>query len=636
MRTHTLPSPNRARRWRWSLICILALVAATSVLAVPRVYAANLNLTVDSFDDEPDRDPGDGKCDSRLVLNRCTLRAATMEANATLGTHTINVPAGTYTLTLTDFGLSDATGPLTLRRNATIRASGGDVTIRGTSGWNHRLMYIDPNVVAELRGIIMRDSAGGAIQIVNGRLTLNLSTITNVTDSSDGGAIHQSGGTLTITNSILRNNVSGRDGGAIYRMSGDTFIDNSVIENNQAMRDGGGIFVLGGGTVDIAKTSIRNNTANKVGGGIKTTNLQMRTSLVAANRAEQGGGVHLSAASQIRNSTISGNTVLTGGSGGGLMIAGNVTTLNNVTIASNAGGTSGGGLFIQAGTVRLGNTIIADNTAGNSPDCRASSGAITLIAPNIIANGSGCIITQSATAPAQIGVDPDLGALFSNGGPTHTHALPPTSPAIDAGSAATPGSTTTGACEATDQRGRVRPEDGDNSGTVRCDIGAYERINSVVLGVASLTPDAAVVDAGEQVALTATWTVPEPMVWRDLAMVELRLTGADGSVVRAGFDEAAGTLGFNETLEGDATGTASPGSEGVLEGALATLHLGESRVQGSGPTGVQVTMVFVLSFRSVQEGQSYTISLFARGDDGREELSETLGLLRVEPRTNEE
>ncbi len=61
----------------------------------------------------------------------------------------------------------------------------------------------------------------------------------------------------------------------------------------------------------------------------------------------------------------------------------------------------------------------------------------------------------------------------NNGGPTLTHALLSTSPAIDKGNPATPGSGGN-ACDAVDQRSYIRPADGDTNGSVLCDIGAYE------------------------------------------------------------------------------------------------------------------------------------------------------------------
>ena len=54
----------------------------------------------------------------------------------------------------------------------------------------------------------------------------------------------------------------------------------------------------------------------------------------------------------------------------------------------------------------------------------------------------------------------------NNGGPTRTHALTAASPAIDTGDNAS--------CLATDQRGAIRPVDGDGNATVICDKGAYE------------------------------------------------------------------------------------------------------------------------------------------------------------------
>jgi hypothetical protein len=57
-------------------------------------------------------------------------------------------------------------------------------------------------------------------------------------------------------------------------------------------------------------------------------------------------------------------------------------------------------------------------------------------------------------------VDPLLGPLEDNGGPTDTHSLLAGSPAISAGNLPS--------CTAVDQRGATRGSDG------ACDIGAYE------------------------------------------------------------------------------------------------------------------------------------------------------------------
>jgi hypothetical protein len=64
-----------------------------------------------------------------------------------------------------------------------------------------------------------------------------------------------------------------------------------------------------------------------------------------------------------------------------------------------------------------------------------------------------------------IGVDPMLGPLANNGGPTETQALLAGSPAIDAADPRPPADHAT-RCPTTDQRGVAR--------NGRCDIGAFE------------------------------------------------------------------------------------------------------------------------------------------------------------------
>ncbi|MGB5395982.1 MAG: choice-of-anchor Q domain-containing protein, partial [Gammaproteobacteria bacterium] len=72
----------------------------------------------------------------------------------------------------------------------------------------------------------------------------------------------------------------------------------------------------------------------------------------------------------------------------------------------------------------------------------------------------------------QIDTNPLLAALADNGGLTETHAISHSavsgavdSPAVDTGGAN---------CPNNDQRGSIRPADGNRDGTKDCDIGAYE------------------------------------------------------------------------------------------------------------------------------------------------------------------
>src|SRR5262249_3705719 len=106
-------------------------------------------------------------------------------------------------------------------------------------------------------------------------------------------------------------------------------------------------------------------------------------------------------------------------------------------------------------TLIAGNTTLISNT-GPSYSADDCNGTITSGDYNLVQNTSGCTLSGTHNV---IGLDPLLGPLQNNGGPTQTMALQLGSPAIDTGNSAT--------CAATDQRGLPR-----NAGS--CDIGAYE------------------------------------------------------------------------------------------------------------------------------------------------------------------
>jgi hypothetical protein len=173
------------------------------------------------------------------------------------------------------------------------------------------------------------------------------------------------------------------------------------------------------------------------------------------------------------NSTIALNMVsaaasVQGGSssadGGGVYSPFSLSSVTNSTIAGNVVSATGGSANGEAGGIDATNsgfhleaTILANNVAAAGPDC---VGNPLSDGHNLVRKLTGCTIMLK---PSDIvGKDPKLGTLASNGGPTRTMAIAPTSPALDAIPAA--------ACAlAADQRGVHRPQ-----GT-RCDIGAYER-----------------------------------------------------------------------------------------------------------------------------------------------------------------
>jgi hypothetical protein len=138
--------------------------------------------------------------------------------------------------------------------------------------------------------------------------------------------------------------------------------------------------------------------------------------------------------------------------------------LVNVTVAGNQavgggpypgvqppnGTAQGGGLFTTNATVLILNSIVSGSTNGGNVWGSVTDGGYNLCSDNSAA--------FSAMGSLN-GVDPRLGPLADNGGPTETLALLPGSPAIDAVPSGFP---------PTDQRGVTRPQG------LEADMGAFE------------------------------------------------------------------------------------------------------------------------------------------------------------------
>src|SRR5688572_22840954 len=97
---------HRLQGTPWAAAAAALLLAASAQAEV---------ITVNSVEDLPDADLLDGVCDADLVTagQQCTLRAAVMHANATVGADAIVLPAGRYKLKIKGFLDSDgSTGDL--------------------------------------------------------------------------------------------------------------------------------------------------------------------------------------------------------------------------------------------------------------------------------------------------------------------------------------------------------------------------------------------------------------------------------------------------------------------------------------------------------------------------------------------
>jgi CSLREA domain-containing protein len=250
------------------------------------------------------------------------------------------------------------------------------------------------------------------------------------------------------------------DGGGLDRVfdapAGNTnvTIAGVTIQNGDVgAQDGGG--VRGGGSLTLTNSVVRNNHAGSGGGIDAIGSVTVNACTIASNTSRSdGGGIAYLGSLTIGDSTVSSNGAQ--GQAGGIFASGQLDA-NNMTLVGNVG--HGGGLT----SGHVSNSILANNMnpSGQAQDCVSlDSGGY-----NLIKTTTGCTISGTTTGNVT-GVDPTLGPLVNNGGPTSTAALLAGSPAIAAGNPATPGSGG-GACTATDQRGASRPGG-------RCDIGAYQ------------------------------------------------------------------------------------------------------------------------------------------------------------------
>ncbi|MCF6337480.1 MAG: cadherin-like domain-containing protein [Gammaproteobacteria bacterium] len=428
------------------------------VRAIPRDYTVTKT-----------EDTADGSCDAD-----CSLREAIIAANTTAGKETIIVPPGTYILSIPGAGEQEG---LT-----------GDLDISDDF-------------------ILLGDDAATTIIDAN-----NLDR-----------ALDLSAGTGHIANISVRNGFAGRElGGGIHHRSGELRIDNSIITGNRSEQYGGGIAnrgavecargsdgglgALGGGcpVLTINNSVLSDNCADGSGSAVENFGLlTLNNSTVSANGlvedvcSDAFGVIHTqygvtfihqstlidntagsvlsewNATVVITNSTIANNQTRSGAVAAGAL--GKLSLINS-TVSGNKNEENQSASF--GATLEMANTLVAGNVNANNAisDCSAiivgrsspgTASSFVSLGNNLIGDSITDCDSFLALEESDLTGDAGLGVFVDNGTPGGGYyPLLDDSQAVDAGGSEY--------CSGTDQRGNLRPADGNGDTVVECDIGAFE------------------------------------------------------------------------------------------------------------------------------------------------------------------
>jgi hypothetical protein len=354
-----------------------------------------------------------------------------------------------------------------------------------------RQAITDANANPGADTIVFRSGLTGSIELIAAPQLITEALAVQGPGSSqialDGGASYPTSRTfnidlatsydpVSISGLTLSNGFTSGSGGALYNRDADLTISNAVVTGSRAFDAGGGI-ASAYGDVTVTNSTISGNVAfesgyvpqTSAGGGIwiSEADLTVDRSTVEGNGAVGGGGGIYSAGAEgavtITNATITGNAsfsyAVTGagqGGGGGVSVAGSgpgdTLTVIGSTVTNNTAAIGGGlNAHLSANNAVVQNSIVTGNTAtgdADTSDLHEDYAGFYFDTAFSLIGRPAAYVHESVPGSNLFAVNPQLGGLANNGGPTQTQLPAHTSPVIDKGMASGLN---------TDQRGLTRP-----------------------------------------------------------------------------------------------------------------------------------------------------------------------------------
>jgi hypothetical protein len=307
-----------------------------------------------SFSPKPDP-TADGSANS--------LRHAIQAANASGQNCTIQLEAGTYTLTIknTDGHVDDASSG-----GLDISDSGHTVTIDGKGAG---VSFVNANAIDRVFEVVKGNAAFSNLTIEGGVAQDNgsVGVLPGTTASEGGGVLIFGGGHVTFSHVSIQGNqalgANGRNGksttgngtpglaargGGLYLYNGTVNLSDSKLTGNAAT---GGV---GGNGYNVQCSFLPGGTRTCVG----------RSGTGGAGGAAAGGGLYLlSGSARLSTSSVSSNDTSAGNGGVGGGFFGPTTDGYAFQSGGNGGAAQGAGLFAAAGTLSLTQTLLSANSA---------------------------------------------------------------------------------------------------------------------------------------------------------------------------------------------------------------------------------------------------------------------------------
>lgn len=345
----------------------------------------------------------------------------------------------------------------------------GNVRYGRTYNWSSTGVMTGNNVVSTDCAAPSGSSSQNVIQVVangiasDGVLLNPIPVVTTLSDSGPGSlrqvvsnalsgatitfAPGLSGQTITLTSGEVPVNrsvtidgsalaagikINGNHASRIFDIAGGATVtlNSLVISNAYASGGNWGGAIQNLGTLTLSNCTLAGNStdASGVGGAIYNFGtLTLTGCTLAGNSSVIGGAIENVSSCSVVNCTFATNSV--SNFGGGVDNAGGGLGITQCTFVGNYAGVFGGGFDNYLGEVTLVNSIVAENVVDDIYNYPSST---------IIFTGNNIVLTfDNAGTPifdgGIISLNPLLGPLANNGGPTLTMMPQTGSPAIDTG-----------------------------------------------------------------------------------------------------------------------------------------------------------------------------------------------------------